>query len=73
MARKNTNCISRKKAASHRRVVHADDATGKHIMHALYEQISKRDHITVLSQHMALSLITEDKKGDEFMLMCPRR
>ncbi len=55
---------------SHRRVVHADDATGKHIMHALYEQISKRDHITVLSQHMALSLITEDKKGDESYAQC---
>lgn len=42
-----------------RRVAHADDATGRHIMTRLQQQALEADHITVLPFHQALSLITQ--------------
>ena len=42
-----------------RRVAHADDATGRHIMTRLQQQALEADHITVLPFHEALSLITQ--------------
>ena len=44
-----------------RRVAHADDATGRHIMTRLQQQALEADHITVLPFHEALSLITQGK------------
>ena len=45
-----------------RRVAHADDATGRHIMIRLQQQASQADNISLLPFHEALSLITEDVK-----------
>ena len=45
-----------------RRVAHADDATGRHIMIRLQQQASQADNISLLPFHEALSLITEDAK-----------
>lgn len=44
-----------------RRVAHADDATGRHIMTRLQQQALEADHITVLPFYEALSLITQGK------------
>lgn len=43
-----------------RRVAHADDATGRHIMIRLQQQASKANNISLLPFHEALSLLTED-------------
>lgn len=44
-----------------RRVAHADDATGRHIMTRLQQQALQAKNISVLPFHEALSLITKDK------------
>lgn len=43
-----------------RRVAHADDATGRHIMIRLQHQASQANNISLLPFHEALSLLTED-------------
>lgn len=43
-----------------RRVAHADDATGRHIMIRLHQQASQANNISLLPFHEALSLLTED-------------
>ncbi|SUD90002.1 L-aspartate oxidase [Psychrobacter phenylpyruvicus] len=43
-----------------RRVAHADDATGRHIMIRLQQQASQASNINLLPFHEALSLLTED-------------
>ncbi len=43
-----------------RRVAHADDATGRHIMSRLQQQAAQANNIRLLPFHEALSLITED-------------
>jgi len=40
-----------------RRVAHADDATGRHIMEALTLKVQAADNITILPNHEALSLL----------------
>ena len=47
-----------------RRVAHADDATGRHIMEALIIIAQSAANITVLPYHEALSLLS-DSKGDQ--------
>ncbi len=42
-----------------RRVAHADDATGRHIMEALTIKAQAAAHITILPDHEALSLLTD--------------
>jgi L-aspartate oxidase len=46
---------------SHRRVVHAKDATGRAIQATLSEQVKAHANITVLENHIAVDLITEKK------------
>ena len=46
---------------SHRRVVHAKDATGRAIQATLSEQIKAHANITILENHIAVDLITEKK------------
>lgn len=43
-----------------RRVAHADDATGRHIMSRLQQQAAQANNISLLPFHEALSLLTED-------------
>lgn len=43
---------------SHRRVIHADDATGKHIMRTLWQQLTQHPNITLLTHHECLELTT---------------
>lgn len=44
-----------------RRVAHADDATGRHIMTRLQQQALQAKNISVLAFHESLSLITKEK------------
>jgi len=46
---------------SHRRVVHASDATGKAVSETLLQQASKHSNITLLPHSIAIDLITRHK------------
>jgi L-aspartate oxidase len=46
---------------SHRRVVHAKDATGKAIQKTLSDKVKSHPNITILENHIAVDLITEKK------------
>ena len=46
---------------SHRRVVHANDATGKAIQKTLSDKVKSHPNITMLENHIAVDLITEKK------------
>jgi len=46
---------------SHRRVVHAKDATGRAIQKTLSGQVRSHPNITILENHIAVDLITENK------------
>lgn len=46
---------------SHRRIVHADDATGLAVSTALCNQISKTENVTIFENRVAIDLITHKK------------
>jgi L-aspartate oxidase len=48
---------------SHRRVIHAADATGHAVQTTLEAQVKAHPNITVLEHHVAIDLITGDKLG----------
>ncbi len=49
--------LTREGGHSHRRVVHAADATGKMVELSLEDQVRKRPNITLLEYHIAIDLI----------------
>ena len=51
---------------SHRRVIHAEDLTGKEIMRALIARVRTSEKIEVLEQQMAVDLITSDRYAPDF-------
>ncbi|HEX7965979.1 MAG TPA: L-aspartate oxidase [Gammaproteobacteria bacterium] len=55
--------LTREGGHSHRRVVHAADATGRAIETTLEELVRKRGNVTLLEHHMAVDLITAAKLG----------
>ena len=55
--------LTREGGHSHRRVVHADDATGREIETTLEKLVRARANITLLENHLAVDLITADKLG----------
>ena len=46
---------------SHRRVLHAADATGKEIQSTLENQVRNHPNISILDNHIAIDIITADK------------
>lgn len=46
---------------SHRRIIHADDATGRAIEETLIERTSKKENIDLREHHIAIDLITRRK------------
>jgi L-aspartate oxidase len=48
---------------SHRRVIHAADATGRAISLTLNQRINERDNVSIYERYVAVDLITEDKLG----------
>ncbi|NQD92386.1 L-aspartate oxidase [Pseudomonas sp. CrR25] len=53
--------LTREGGHSHRRIIHAADATGAAIFNTLLEQARQRTHIELLEQRVAVDLITERK------------
>jgi L-aspartate oxidase len=48
---------------SHRRVIHAADATGKEIAETLAEHLAEHENVTIFPKYVAVDLITKDKIG----------
>ncbi|WP_285961062.1 L-aspartate oxidase [Pseudomonas tohonis] len=57
--------LTREGGHSHRRIIHAADATGAAIFNTLLEQARRRPNIELLEQRVAVDLITERKLGLE--------
>ncbi|UXY13763.1 L-aspartate oxidase [Chitiniphilus purpureus] len=55
--------LTREGGHSHRRIIHAADATGSAVIETLAMKVAAHPNITVLEQHIALDLITERKLG----------
>ncbi len=51
--------LGREGGHSHRRIVRADDLTGREVEHALLEQLKSKSNVTVLENHLAVDLITK--------------
>ena len=61
-----TDCefhLTREGGHSHRRIIHAADATGAAIFNTLLEQARQRPNIELLEQRVAVDLISERKLG----------
>ena len=57
--------LTREGGHSHRRVVHAADATGAAVESVLVKQVRQRPNITLFEHHLAVDLITSAKLGDD--------
>lgn len=55
--------LTREGGHSHRRVIHADDATGRAVENTLEAQVRRHPNITLFEQHLAVDLITSAKLG----------
>ncbi len=55
--------LTREGGHSHRRIIHAADATGAAIFNSLLKQAQQRPNIELLEQRVAVDLITEQKLG----------
>ena len=55
--------LTREGGHSHRRVVHAADATGRVIEQTLVERVREHRNITLLESHMAIDLVSAGKLG----------
>lgn len=55
--------LTREGGHSHRRVLHADDATGRAIIDTLTARVRAHDKIEVFDRHLAVDLITRHKLG----------
>ena len=53
--------LGREGGHSHRRILHASDATGREIMRALVEAVRREPNITVLERHLAVDLLVDAK------------
>ncbi|TJZ67782.1 L-aspartate oxidase [Chitiniphilus eburneus] len=55
--------LTREGGHSHRRIIHAADATGAAVIDTLAKKVAAHPNITVLENHIALDLITSAKLG----------
>ena len=60
---KNAFHLTREGGHSHRRVIHATDATGKAIETTLEQKVRQHPNITIYENHIAIDLITAAKLG----------
>jgi L-aspartate oxidase len=57
--------LTREGGHSHRRIIHAADATGSAVTSTLAQKIKAHPNITILEDHIAIDLITASKLGLE--------
>jgi len=57
--------LTREGGHSHRRIIHAADATGAAVIDTLAIKVAAHPNITVLEEHVAIDLITDQKLGYE--------
>jgi len=55
--------LTREGGHSHRRIIHAADATGREIGETLQRAVRERDNITLFERHIGVDLITADRVG----------
>ncbi|MBY4897265.1 L-aspartate oxidase [Cupriavidus sp. AU9028] len=55
--------LTREGGHSHRRIIHAADATGHAVVSTLADQVRRHPNITLLEDHFAIDLITSRKLG----------
>ena len=55
--------LTREGGHSHRRIIHAADATGHAVVATLSERVRRHPNITLLEDHYAIDLITSDRLG----------
>ena len=55
--------LTREGGHSHRRIIHAADATGRTVQKTLSERVFSHPNVTVLERHIAVDLITGSKIG----------
>ena len=55
--------LTREGGHSHRRIIHAADATGIAISTTLIRQVKKRSNVTILTEFAAIDVITSEKLG----------
>ena len=55
--------LTREGGHSHRRIIHAADATGNAVQKTLAEKVREHSNITLLENHIAVDLITSRKAG----------
>jgi len=53
--------LTREGGHSHRRVIHAKDATGREVETTLEEHVRSQPNVTILENHIAIDLITSQK------------
>lgn len=57
--------LTREGGHSHRRIIHAADATGAAVQATLSSQVQSHPNITILEQHIAVDLILADRLGED--------
>jgi L-aspartate oxidase len=57
--------LTREGGHTHRRVIHAADATGRSLSEVLLNAVKQRSNITLLDNHITIDLITSRKIGDK--------
>lgn len=62
--------LTREGGHSHRRIVHADDATGRAVQKTLVQQLKSHPNIEVLEHHIAVDLITSKRVGRDEPARC---
>jgi L-aspartate oxidase len=62
--------LTREGGHSHRRVIHAADATGKEVETTLQSQVMARSNIDVFEHHIAIDLITSERRREKRQNRC---
>ena len=62
--------LTREGGHSHRRIIHAADATGKAVQKTLSQKVREHANITLLENHIAVDLITSKKLKQESTNLC---
>ncbi|HIF18627.1 MAG TPA: L-aspartate oxidase [Cycloclasticus sp.] len=62
---KNKLHLTKEGGHSHRRVVHADDSTGRAVQTALSDQVVARSNIEIFEHHNVIDLVTTEQKNTD--------